>query len=689
METSKLQRKAEEECDKKETESSDLEAEVGQESLGHTSQSSLPSMQSVDTNSKSESGVPLNTRVSEINVKYLINHSVHLKGDNVSSEQVRHNEGMGGKSLLRKILSASSVKSEKAELTQKRLGVESLHEGNSSPLGTDFAAGRPVIQSKRMSRITDRLKLRVLSANSKPESGSDSEVSGGSLQTADSNNTAESSGTIPSLGEDKNSTDAVRHFASCLDVSVKDSPPSSAAVVKVEEDADSATCRKQHECNVCQKSFPSLICLNTHKQTHEGKNGYKHTNSIRRKAFTPRNRLKPDDSTTSKEGAQSSNALGESVPSVSKEKTPRPSKIQTDDKPCICSICGKCFRLPCLLRQHRKTHLGLKPHNCSICGKGFTQLAHLKVHIRSHTGEKPYTCNICHKNFTLQSSVKRHSLIHCSERPFKCSMCGKSYTCMSDLGKHEKTHSETLSKKANSHLCKTCGKRFPRQSELRRHSYIHTGERPYVCSTCGKGFPEHYKLRIHNLIHTGEKPHVCDVCGKRFTQQSGLISHSVTHTGQRPYSCDTCGKSFTHPSALSTHKRIHTGEKPFTCTTCGKSFGKNCSLKTHMLTHTGEKPFVCDVCGKSYNQSYKLKTHKVIHTGRMPYNCDLCGKGFTEQSGLKRHGQSHTGEKPFTCDICGTSYTRQFSLKIHYKKCQASVLKNGPSNSSSTDMTKS
>ncbi|XP_064596562.1 oocyte zinc finger protein XlCOF6-like [Liolophura sinensis] len=472
--------------------------------------------------------------------------------------------------------------------------------------------------------------------------------------------------------------------------------------VKGSNSAESSNCVEQADmvspiedeftCDICQKTFSSLGCLNSHTVTHIGKGGS--TFGICRKDLPQQSRRKSRSLALIVDSpSNSSNTDQESFTEQFQLKSQGPTRIQTDQKSCICSVCGKCFRLPSLLKKHKRTHTGEKPHSCTTCGKAFSQRAHLKIHARSHTGEKPYACNLCDKTFTLQCSLKRHILTHTGIKAFTCNICQKSYYCRPDLNKHLRTHKgvkifprERPDIYEKPFVCSTCGKCFPRQSELKRHNMTHTGEKPHTCEVCGKCFSVQYKLKIHNLIHTGERPHVCAVCGKAFTQLSGLSLHRITHTGERPYTCDTCGKSFTHPSALSTHKRIHTGEKPYTCTTCGKSFGKSCSLRIHTLIHTGEKPFVCDVCGKSFIQSFALKTHKVTHTGKMPYNCSICGKGFTGHSAWKRHGLTHTGEKPFTCDICGQNFTRQFSLKTHYKKCQMSKVNILASSSSETNI---
>ncbi|XP_057301914.1 zinc finger protein 892-like isoform X4 [Hydractinia symbiolongicarpus] len=168
---------------------------------------------------------------------------------------------------------------------------------------------------------------------------------------------------------------------------------------------------------------------------------------------------------------------------------------QVYEKPYKCSVCGKSFNTPSLLKRHMRYH-GEKLYKCNFCAEEFNHCGTWKAHMRIHTGFKPYKCDICGNEFDQSTDMKRHKRIHAGEKPCKCNICEKQFN-----------HSGTW----------------------KAHMRIHTGYRPYKCNDCGRQFNRPLDLKRHMRTHTGEKPYKCDVCEKRFSLSGNLKTHTKIH----------------------------------------------------------------------------------------------------------------------------------------------------------------
>ena len=49
-----------------------------------------------------------------------------------------------------------------------------------------------------------------------------------------------------------------------------------------------------------------------------------------------------------------------------------------------CELCDKTFKNPDYMKQHMKTHPGMKPYKCMHCNRDFAQKTHYTKHLESH-----------------------------------------------------------------------------------------------------------------------------------------------------------------------------------------------------------------------------------------------------------------------------------------------------------------
>uniref|UniRef100_A0A670ZJZ1 Zinc finger protein 467 n=1 Tax=Pseudonaja textilis TaxID=8673 RepID=A0A670ZJZ1_PSETE len=191
-----------------------------------------------------------------------------------------------------------------------------------------------------------------------------------------------------------------------------------------------------------------------------------------------------------------------------------------EEKPFLCSDCGKAFAWRKNLASHQRLHAeGGRPFSCAECGRGFSDKRHLTAHLRGHMGLLPYACPHCERSFAHWRNQ------HSAERPYACAQCGRAFSTRASLLAHVKSHA---------------------------------GQRPFACPLCGRAFSRKSHLARHEAVHTGLRPHACTQCPRRFSSKTNLVRHQAVHTGLRPYICTHCARSFSRKTHLLRHERTHT-----------------------------------------------------------------------------------------------------------------------------------
>ncbi|XP_028836934.1 zinc finger protein 865 [Denticeps clupeoides] len=213
---------------------------------------------------------------------------------------------------------------------------------------------------------------------------------------------------------------------------------------------------------------------------------------------------------------------------VPKRRPPSQRGINGDERPYLCSVCGRGFARRETLRRHDRIHTGEKPHHCTICGKYFREAFHLSKHHTVHSGEKNYKCGLCGKDFGYAQSLKRHGKLH-------------------QKGEMEEVPTTPGGENLNSYTTNTGAISQDRGqgNSSSYYSYLQdvkpqgsTAQPPpprlYTCAICWKSFRHHFHLTAHHqTVHEtgGEKLFSCEVCGKAFAYSNSLTRHRLSQHG--------------------------------------------------------------------------------------------------------------------------------------------------------------
>ncbi|XP_077763509.1 zinc finger protein 646 [Canis aureus] len=405
-------------------------------------------------------------------------------------------------------------------------------------------------------------------------------------------------------------------------------------------------------CSDCQRHFPSLPELSRHREL-----------------------LHPSSKQDSEEA----------------DSIPRPYR---------CQQCGRGYRHPGSLVNHRRTHeTGLFP--CTTCGKDFTNPVALKSHMRTHAPEgrrrrrpprsKEVVPRLQGETTSSDSRDQRLSPGESwtsQEKPVEetsgsgpepredPSTRQRSWESQPDSEEGAEGWGPTTNSARATPLPTPASSLLSNLEQYLAESVVNfTGgqepaqpppaeeERRYKCSQCGKTYKHAGSLTNHRQSHTlGIYP--CAICFKEFSNLMALKNHSRLHAQYQPYQCPHCPRAFRLPRELLDHQQSHEGarqeqlweEKGMPTTNGHTDQSSQDQLpSTQMLNCSGElstsgeledcgpeeyRPFRCGDCGRTYRHAGSLINHRKSHqTGVYP--CSICSKQLFNAAALKNHVRAH------------------------------------------------
>lgn len=317
----------------------------------------------------------------------------------------------------------------------------------------------------------------------------------------------------------------------------------------IDDDGDDA----RYKCDLCAKSFVSMVALRTHNYIHN-QGQYKCTMCPNKVLTTPGFlRLHME---------KIHNVF------VKKKTSTDESTVATKEKSEFCELCNRYFSKFGII-SHRRAH---QPN----------------VVTRTGDGKSVFKCPSCVMTFSCRRNVRRHiRRVHNVDKPdqpamFSCDVCTESFQFIEQWYEHYKTHDEDCVETPEGYNlnCEDCPVDFQTYEEYARHvveKHQCDKVKPFKCRLCGvrkttrvtlyMHINGHYEINAENKVkilprrrsptRKRAKPPrcLCPICGADYSTRQILKQHMLIHVDARPFPCEYCEKMFRNKSALNEHIR--------------------------------------------------------------------------------------------------------------------------------------
>ncbi|XP_036381781.1 zinc finger protein 646 isoform X2 [Megalops cyprinoides] len=354
-----------------------------------------------------------------------------------------------------------------------------------------------------------------------------------------------------------------------------------------------------------------------------------------------------------------------------------------------CDQCGRGYRHPGSLTNHKKTH-DVGSFQCQVCSRKLSNLLALKNHLRLHTRGKNFCCSQCRKVFRLASQLAAHQKVHSTQESsgksgtneFQLKTVGNPKEGAAIDGNEEGAHHNEQAISLPTALSDSVldivpgnslnGRRIPdinpnSSAENDRPISEDNRDRPFKCDQCKRTYRHHGSLINHKKSHQ-LGVFDCPVCFKQFSNLAALKSHQRIHMKSKSRS-DSIALGISESPDLSESIPQNGDMAVHFCHLCEVGFPNDSDFQDHILLHNTASLSLGLPAGFSEDMSYDYSIIQSPDANLYPPSLNdspHLPPLLDRQENFNQMLQSAANGHTYTCAYCGQGHTDLDSFKLHY-----------------------